>query len=187
LNLRPGQVAKLLGYTSLVGAANKVVRFEESGDVDQRFFKKLAAVLGVDRATIKWLIERDRRELVARWTEWANQAITPHLIARLLPGYFMVHPIPEDLTTLDGMERHAAELASELRQEIWLVLSRKLAVYFNEGGFKRAIQEAAPGQPLEPFRLLRESGKRFISASDGDDVDLRSMRWPEMRGPRAGR
>jgi hypothetical protein len=144
-------------------------------------------VLGVDRATIKGLIEKDRRELVARWTEWANQPITPHLIARLLPGYFMSHPIPEDLTTLDEMERHASELASDLHQEIWLVVNRKLAIYFNEGGIKRAIQEAAPGQPLEPYRLLRESGKRFISASDGDDVDLRSMRWPEMHGPRVGR
>src|SRR6202030_3308201 len=98
------------------------------------FFKTLAAVLGVDRATIKGLIEKDRRELVARWTEWANQPIAPHLIARLLPGYFMSHPIPEDLTTLDEMETHAAELAGDLHQEIWLVVSRKLAICFNEGG-----------------------------------------------------
>src|SRR5271170_1838880 len=86
LNLRPGQVAKLLGYTSLVGAANKIVRLEEGGDVDYRFFKKLAAVLGIERATILRLMEQDRRELIVRWTEWANQPIAPNLIAWLLPG-----------------------------------------------------------------------------------------------------
>jgi len=188
LNLRPGQVATLLGYTSLVGAANKIVRFEESGDVDYRFFKKLADVLGIERATIALLIQKDRRELVQRWTEWANQPIAPHLIACLLPGYFMAHPIPEELKTLDAMESHASELAADLHQKIWLILSRRLAIYFNEGGIKRAVQEAAPGQPLEPYRLLRESGKRFISTSDdGDDVDLRSLWWPEFRGPRVGR
>lgn len=184
VDLRPGQIAKLLGYTSVVGAANKIVRFEETGDIDYRFFKKLAVVLGIERATIARLIDQDRRELVARWTEWANGRITPHLIARLLPGYFMAHPIPEDLTTLDEMESHASELAADLHQKIWLIVSRRLAVYFNEGGRKRAIQEAAPGKPLEPYRLIRESGKRFISASDdGEDVDLRSLWWPEMRGP----
>ena len=188
LNLRPGQVAKRLGYTSLVGAANKIIRFEETGNVDWRFFKKLVAVLGIERATILRLMEQDRREIVARWTEWANQPITPHLIARLLPGYFMAHGIPEELTTLDEMEDHASELAADLHQKIWLVVSRRLAIYFNEGGRKKAVQEASPGRPLEPYRLLRESGKRFISASDdGDDVDLRSLWWPEMRGPRAGR
>jgi hypothetical protein len=184
LNLRPRQVAKLLGYTSLVGAADEIVRFEETGDVDYRFFKKFAAVLGIKRATIAGLIEKDRRELVARWSEWANQPTTPHLIARLLPGYFMAQPIPEELTTLDGMESHASELAAELHQEFWLIVSRKLAVYFNAGGRKQAVQEAAPSQPLEPYRLTRESGLRFISVFDGDDIDLRSLWWPEIRGPR---
>ena len=119
LGLRPGKVAKLLGYTSLVGAANKIVHFEETGDVDFRFFKKLATVIGVERATILRLMEQDRRELVAQWTEWANQRVAPHLIARLLPGYFMSHPIPDDLTTLDEMEMRASELASDLRQEVF--------------------------------------------------------------------
>ena len=188
MNLRPGQIAKILGYTSLVGAANKIIRFEESGDVDYRFFKRLAGVLGIERATIAGLMEEDRRDLVAQWTEWAKQPITPHLIARLLSGYFMAHSIPQELTTLDEMESHASELAADLHQKIWLILSRRLAIYFNQGGRKRAIHEAAPGQPLEPYRLLRESGKRFISTSDdGDDVDLRSLWWPEMRGPRMGR
>jgi hypothetical protein len=186
-NLRPGQVAAILGYKSLVGAANQIVRFEETGDVNLGFFKRLVALFGVERATILRLMEQDRRELLVRWSEWANQRITPHLIARLIPNYFMLHPISEDLTTLDEMERHASELASELHQKIWLVVSRKLAIYYNEGGIKRAVQEASPDRPIEPYRLLKESSRRFFSVCDGEDIDLRSIRWPEMRGPRVAR
>ena len=124
--------------------------------------RSLSPVLGIERAAILRLMEQDRRDnVVARWTEWANQPITPHLIARLLPGYFMAHRIPEELTTLDEMEDHASELAADLHQKIWLVVSRRLAIYFNEGGRKKAVQEASPGWPLEPYRLLRESGKKI--------------------------
>jgi hypothetical protein len=186
-NLRPGRLAAILGYKNIVGAANNIVRFEETGDVDRRFFKKLATLLGVERPTILRLMEQDRRELLVRWTEWANQRITPHLIACLIPNYFVLHPIPEELTTLNEMERHASELASELHQKIWLVVSRKLAVYFNESGIKRSVQEASPDRPIEPYRLLRESSRRFFCVCDGEDIDLRSIRWPEMRGPRVGR
>ncbi len=56
------------------------------------------------------------------------------------------------------MQAHVSELAAELHQDFWLIVSRKLAIYFNEGGKRRAVQEAAPGQPLEPYRLIRRVG-----------------------------
>ncbi len=186
LGLRPGQVARPLGYKSLVGAANKVVRFEQAGDINSHFFRQLAAVLKVDKPTILRLMEQDRREFLARWSEWANQPIRPHLIAEMVPGCYMVHDFPEDVTTPAEMERHAAQLAKELLQKIWLVYSRKLAVYFDEGGHKRGVQEAAPGEPTEPYRLLQQSKRWSIFTTDGDDIDIRSIRWPQRHGPRVG-
>jgi len=187
LGLRPGQVAQLLGYRSLVGAANKIVRFEQTGDIESRFFRQLAAALGVHKATIQRLVEEDRREFVQRWNEWANQPVRPHLIAEMLPGYYMAHYFPEGVTTPYEMEKHAAGLAEEFHQKTWLVFSRKLTVYFDEGGHRRAIQEAAPGEPTQPFRLLQRSERRSIFTTDGDDIDIRSMRWPHKRGPRVGK
>ncbi len=187
LGLRLADMAKLLGYRSLIGAANKIVRFEQTGDVDSRFLRQLTTVLGIEKATIKSLVEKDRQELVQRWSEWANQRIMPHLIAEIVPGYFMVHYFPEEVTTPEEMENHASGLANELHQKLWLVFSRKLTVYFNESGYKRAVQEAAPGEPTEPYRLIGQSKRWSIFTIDGDDIDIRSMRWPQKRGPRAGR
>jgi hypothetical protein len=184
LGLRPGQVARLLGYKSLVGAANKIIRFEQTGDIHSRFFRQLAALLDVDKATIKSLVEKDRRDFLQRWSEWANQPVRPHLIAEIVPGYYMIHYFSEGVTTPEEMENHAAGLAQELRQKMWLVFSRKLSVYFNEGGRKRAVQEAAPGEPTESYRLLQQSKRWSIFTIDGDDIDIRSMRWPEKRGLR---
>ncbi len=44
LGLRPGDVARLMGYKSIVGTANKIVLFEERGDIRTDLFRKLAAV-----------------------------------------------------------------------------------------------------------------------------------------------
>ena len=107
-------------------ATNKIVRFEETGDIDHRLFRKLAAVLFVDRATIKRLMEKDRREFVQRWHEWANRRIRPHLIEEVAPGLYMVHCFPEDVTTSEQMESYASDLAGTVRQPIWLIFSRKL-------------------------------------------------------------
>ena len=168
-------------------AANKIVQFEETGDIDHRLFRKLATVLFIDKATIRRLMEKDRREFVERWNEWANRQIRPHLIAEVVPGSFMVHNFPDDVTTPDQMEGYAADLAETLRQPVWLVFSRKLAVYFDQGGRKRGVHEAAPGEPTEPFRRFRQGRPHSIFNGDGDDIDVRSMRWPQKHGPRVGR
>ena len=48
--LRPGQVARLMGYKSVVGAANKIILFEERGDIQTELFRKLAVALEIDEA-----------------------------------------------------------------------------------------------------------------------------------------
>jgi hypothetical protein len=86
LGLTIGEAARLLGYRSVVGAANKIVRFEQGGDIDHRLFRKVAAVLFVDKGTIRRLMKKDRREFVQRWNEWVSQSVKPRLIAEILNG-----------------------------------------------------------------------------------------------------
>ena len=147
----------------------------------------MAAILFVDKGTIRRLMEKDRRELLQRWREWANRRIRPHIIAEILPGHYMIRYFPSDVLTPDQMEAHVSEIAEELHQRMWLVFSRKLTVLFDEGGHKRAVQEAAPGEPTEPYRLLLTGNWYSLFTSDGDDVDVRSLRWPKKHGPRVGR
>ena len=107
LGLRPGQVARLLGYKSVVGTANKIVRFEQTGDVHARFLRQLAFLLDIDKATIKSLVEQDRHELLQSWSDWANQRIKPHLIAEIIPGYYMIHYFPLFLKLNDAATEQA--------------------------------------------------------------------------------
>ena len=94
LGLRHGDVARRMGYVSIAGAANKIIRFEETGDILAELFTKLAVALGIDRPTIDRLIDEDRRQFVKQWNEWANVPVEPKITFRPIPGVFCGYRIP---------------------------------------------------------------------------------------------
>jgi hypothetical protein len=155
-----------MGYKSIVGTANKIVMFEERGDILAAVFNKLAVVLGIEDETIKGLVEQDRRQYLAEWTAWANEPVEPEIVFRAIPGVFAGHPIPEHLTTTEEMEQYAQAFATKYHKKTWLVLSRKLRVYFDETG-RKSVQEAAPGEINGPWMRLGSSRKTFLFGGDG--------------------
>lgn len=161
LGLRYGEVARRMGYKSIVGTANKIVMFEQRGDILAAVFNKLAAVLGIDDATIQRLTEEDRRHYLVEWTTWANVPVEPEIVFRAIPGVFAGHPIPEHLKTTEEMEQYAQAFATKYHKKTWLVLSRKLRVYFDEDGTK-SVQESAPGECNGPYMRLGTSRKKFL-------------------------
>jgi hypothetical protein len=182
LGLRHGEVARRMGYTSVVGAANKVVYFEQRGDIPAELFTKLATVLGIDNDTIEQLVEQDRREHLEAWAAWANEPITPHLAVRCIPAVFATCQIPPELTTTEEMEQFAQEFARKQQKKTWLVLSRKLRVYFDEDGSRRGAQEAAPGEIAGPWMRLKGSRKMFLFGGSG----IVPINEPEKHGPAQG-
>lgn len=163
LGLRPGDVARLLGYRSIVGAANKICRFEETGIVHAELFVKLAAAFGVAAPTIDRLVEEDRRADFEAWVSWANTPIRPHLLIKLIPGIFGANEIPDVLLgDHEAMERFVADLARRSQKRVWLVLSRRLSIVFDEDGRRLHIEEAAPGRPNGPYMRLKGSRDKFL-------------------------
>ena len=69
LGLRPGAVARQMGYRSIVGAANKICQFEQTGNIHAELFAKLAEVLDIDTPTIERLVESDQRATFKSWSE----------------------------------------------------------------------------------------------------------------------
>ncbi len=55
LGLRPGEVARRMGYRSIVGASNQIGRFEETGSIHAELFVKLALALNIEQATVERL------------------------------------------------------------------------------------------------------------------------------------
>jgi len=178
LGLRPGDVARQMGYKSLPGACNKLIYFEERGDIPVALFRNLTVALRIDDETITRLIEQDRREYLAQWTAWANEPVEPEIVFRAIPGVFAGHPIPAQLHTTEEMEQYAQEFAIRNHKKTWLVLNRRLRVFFDETG-KKSVQEAAPGECNGPYMRLGSSKKRFLFGGEG----IMPITEPEKHGP----
>jgi hypothetical protein len=162
LGLRHGEAARRMGYKSLAGACNKLTYFEERGEILADLLVKLAAVLGVDHATIQRLMEQDRQEYLEAWNKWADEPIEPYLVIRAIPGFMISKDIPPHLKTQEEMEHFAAEIAERFTKKVWLILTRRTSVYFNESATKRSVQEARPGQCNGPWMRLGSSKKKFL-------------------------
>jgi len=188
LGLRPGEVVRRMGYKSIVGTTNKVVLFEERGDIRPDLFDKLKAAFEIDDATVVRLIEEDRREFVERWNQWANQPIEPHLVVRAIPGVYMEQEIPHSLSseiaegvkTPEAMEQYAADFAKQFGKKVWLVLSRRLTIFFDENGTKRQVIEAAPGEMNGPYMQIGGCKQKFLFTGG---MGMRPLTEPEECGP----
>ena len=142
-------MAKLLGYKSLPGGANKIIYFEERGIIKPDLMQRLAMVLGIDEATISKLAEEDRREQFERWITWANHPIRAYVSVKLLPAVYTQEQVPlRMIHDQEAMERFAAQLARKWKAQAMLVLSRRISIHFSAKGEKLSILEAGPGQPL---------------------------------------
>ena len=181
LGLRVGDVARRMGYTRIVGTANKIVMFEEEGDIRAELFRKLAVALEIDEATINRLIEQDRREFVQRWNDWADQPIEPHLVFRAIPGVYFRQEIAEGVQTTEAMERYAAEFAKDRHMKVWLVLTRRRTIFFDEDGVKKHVQEAVPGHCNSPYMCLGGSKQKFLFTTG---MAMRPLNEPEQHGPK---
>ena len=184
LGLRLTDVARLIGCGNVVRAAKKLFRFEERGDISFALFTKLADALNIDQATIQRLMVEDRRDLVRRWNQWANQPINPHLIVRLAPWFFMGHCLPDAEATPEEMERYASDLAQRTGNRVWLILNRRLSVAFDDDGTKRTVSEATPFEPSEPYSRLRGLKRKFLPTCDGGRVELDGLDAPREHGPK---
>ena len=177
LGLRPGAVARLMGYKSIVGACNKLIYFEERGEIPADLLVKLAAALGIDQATVQRLIDEDRRQFLEDWNKWADQPIEPYVVIRAIPGFPITKDIPPELKTQEEMEHFAGDIAERFGKKVWLILTRRTSVYFDRSS-KGSIQEAVPGQCNGPYMRLGSSEKKFLM---GDQ--FRVLTEPELRGP----
>jgi len=163
LGLRPGEVARRMGYKSIVGAANKIRRFEETGSIHAELFVKLALVLDIDQATVERIAQEDQRRFVAAWNAWADVPIRPHLVLRWIPAVYSHRDVPEKIIgDQPAMERYASALAKEIRKRVDLVISRRHSVHYDEDGSRRFEHHAQPGEVNGPFMRLKGSKKSFL-------------------------
>jgi len=152
-----GDVARLLGYSNVAKGANKVIKFERDGNIRPELFRNLAAVLEISTDDIRRCMEADRAE----WERWADEPIEPHLVARIMPAVYSTKRIPAELqASREAMEEFASAFAKERKWRVWLVLSKRIRIWFNERGKQTGVTEDTFEESFGPFMQI--GGKKFV-------------------------
>ena len=146
-NLSLGELAGRLGYQNVSKGANKISAFEAGGKVHPDLLAKLAEVLEITADEIQQRLHEDYQA----WLTWANEPMRPLVVVRLLACVYQRVQIPDNALQPEAAEAFAAKIALEERKKTWLVLSRRVSIYFDVDGNKRGRIEATPDMPCEPF------------------------------------
>ena len=183
LGLRPGDVARLMGYKSIPGTANKIVMFEERSDIRAELFEKLKSALQIDDATAERLIQQDQREYIAAWWAWANQPVPWVVYRKDVPLFMPPWPVPSEITTQESAEAWARQFAIDNHAPVALYLSRRISVWFDREGKITSRHEASPGEVTVPYLQLKGGGTKFRFAPNGAGLSIETVQFPEQHGP----
>jgi hypothetical protein len=152
-----GELACRCGYRNISKGANRIQRFEATGEIAPTLFIKLASALDITPFEIDGCLDQDRAE----WKRRARQPIEPHLVIRYLPAVYARHAIPADLhTDRIGMESFAAANAAAKRKQVALVLSRIKRIWFDQDGIFAGITEDTFEKSFGPY--LKIGGRHFL-------------------------
>jgi transcriptional regulator with XRE-family HTH domain len=174
--LRLGDLARRLGYKNVGKGANRINTFERGGRIHKDLFAKLAVALGIDSETVDRLVEEDRRQFFAEWNAWANEPIRPHLVVRLMAAVYTIHPLPDEIQTVEQAEAYAADFARGKKMHCCLVLSRRLSVWIGDDGSFSGVTEAVPGEANVPYMCLGK--KPFLIKPLDHGMALQQVVWP---------
>jgi transcriptional regulator with XRE-family HTH domain len=148
------QLAALVGYGNLNKDSNRIQRFEAGGKIMPDLFAKLASILEVSPDEVSRSLAEDYQE----WLAWANEPIQPYVVMRLMACVYQQRQLPDDALTIEAAKDHAARLARDNKKMVWLVLSRRVSIGFDETGKEGLPIKATPDMPCVPHLII--GGKR---------------------------
>jgi hypothetical protein len=152
-----GDLARRLSYKNVTKGANKVIKFERDGNIRPDLFVKLAEVLKISADEIRRCIEADRAE----WERWADEPIEPHLVARIMCAVYSTKRIPTELqSSREAMEQFASAFAKERKWRVWLVLTKRTRLWFDESGQRTGVSEDTFEESFGPYMQL--GGRKFV-------------------------
>lgn len=162
LGLSLGEVARRLGYSNISKGARRVLELEEVGECcTQEFLVKLMGVLGVDPSVVQELLDQDRAEYVREWEQWVSEPVPIAVVMRAIPGVYVNHRLPPDVTTPDEAIAFSQDLARRSQARVYVELSRRVTVIIDEQGEVKARVEATPDRDPRPFTQIGHKRIRF--------------------------
>jgi len=152
-----GDVARLLGYVNVTKGSNRIIKFERDGNIKPDLFRKLAAILKISKDDIRRCLREDK----AGWEAWASEPIEPHLVARVMCAVYSTKRVPIEIQgSQEAMEQFTAAFAKERKWRVWLVLSKRTRVWFNEKGERTGVTEDTFEESYGPY--MQHGGRKFL-------------------------
>lgn len=104
----------------------------------------------------------------------------PYVVVRLMACVYQRVQIPDEALTGESAEAFAANIVREKKMRTWLVLSRRVSVYFDADGRKQG-QRTSKGLKPKGFRKTGHAGSPLNEVSrSGPPWKPRgfNVRWP---------
>jgi len=164
-----GDLARRCGYKNISKGANRIQRFEERGEIEPDLLAKLTDILGITLSEVQQCEAEDR----ADWERWGEELIEPHLVVRLIPGFYCRTSIPLALQSdRHGMETFAFDFAKSNRMSVCLVLSRRLRVWFARTGTMTGTTDDTFERAYGPYMSI--GGHTFLAKSVESAVERKA-------------
>ena len=177
LGLRTVEVARRAGYRNTNKGIRRITDIESGSDMFPKpaVYRRLIAVLGIDEYDVLQAMAEDFDEL--------DQPVPPRLIVRLIPSFYVQHPLPEGCTTEQAIAI-AEQVSRDRNLSVCVVLTRVRGLYIKPNGdrhegyglplnnlpFMESVRKLYPGHTFrEQLRLFRGLAKtRIETVHDGD-------------------
>ena len=167
-DLKPSQLASLLGASNISKIGSLIRQFELTGDISFYWFQRIITFLNPEKDELQKLIKLDQNSKVAEFNKWADEVIEPYLTIRYLPGFYGTKEVPKAFTSSrkDAEEWCSKELKG-LRAKGYLNWTRKDQTVFEKGGLNPRQFEASFEQPpYAAWMKVSGSPKKFIFKVD---------------------
>jgi hypothetical protein len=148
--IRMGHLAEMIGYKNRNKGGRLILQFEREGIVSEDLLQKLITALEIDQEALAEAIKRDQDE----WEAWVNEPVPMQMILRPIAAVNILHPLPQEIETVEQAEKYSRNYAKEKGFRVCLVLSRRESLWIRDNGEISARTFAKPGVPNIPYTTV---------------------------------
>jgi hypothetical protein len=147
------EVVRRAGLGDKAKILRQIERLEETGEIRQEIFQKIAVALQLDPQEVEQANRRDLEE----YERWLDERVPMTLTVRMLPAVYVTEPVPAGLTTEQGIEWALERFHQKWKNtghltpwKLSLNLSRRQSVRICGEEGSRHIVNTEPGRPAAP-------------------------------------
>ena len=183
-DLRPGQLAALLGASNTSKVGSLIRSFELGEPLSDHWLKKLKTELKPDPAELQQCIQLDQAVAIAQleleriaWEAWADEPIEPFTTIRYMPAVYGAREVNKGFcNNREEAELWASRELKQFRAKGFLNWTRREQTWYDQHGLNpRRRTVTFEGRTSGAWMQLSGFQQKFLLDADGD---LRLLKQP---------